>query len=198
MCHSQLHSPKGIASCLLRVSFGLSLVFVGVTHYRDTAGFLGLVTAGFPPALAQVAMVWGYVLPGLMILGGLLFAVGVWKKAGTWIVGVALGSIPAGMLLKSALGGVDLSQTMPAAVNAWVWLLVYGLAVRSWGGMKSWCACDMSGCESQTGVCDCGPGCNCDQGSCGCGDASCGCEEEKKPASMKMAVKKAGTKKKGK
>ena len=186
-------SPKGAVSSILRASLGLSLLFVGIAHYRDLPGFLGLVTAGFPEALGSIAMIWGYLYPALLIVGGILLLSGFWMTVAVWCVGLALGSVPAGMLLKSALGTVDLSQTMPAAVNAWVWLIVLFLVVKmsrncGWNMFKSHDDCH----ECATGVCS------------GCGKENCVCPPmpAKKPstaaATATMMPKIVTPKKKGK
>jgi hypothetical protein len=122
-------SAKGIAALCLRVSFGLSLLFVGIAHYMNLSMFTGMVRDGLG-ALSVFGTLWAYVLPALMIVGGALFVVNRYREIGTWAAGVALGSIPAGMLLKSVVSGASLADTMPAAINAFVWLIVFGLVVK--------------------------------------------------------------------
>ena len=101
--------------------------------------------------LAPLGMLWAYILPGLMIIGGVLFIIGMFLDIGTWAAGLALASIPAGMLLKSVIGGVSMSDTMPAAINGFIWLLVFMWAVKcaSCCGSKGMCA---------PGGCGCGDG----------------------------------------
>jgi len=131
-------SPKGIAALTLRVSFGLSLLFVGIAHYMTISAFSGMASDGLG-ALSVFGMLWAYVMPGLMIVGGGLLAVNMYHNVAAWCAGLALGSIPAGMLLKPLLSGVALPDVMPAAINAFIWLLVYMMVMK--------CCC----CSSSTG-----------------------------------------------
>ncbi len=125
-----LKSPKCSAKLLLRVSFGVSLLLVGITHYMTLTMFVGMVSDGLGP-LSMLGTVWAYVLPALMIVGGALFAVGMYYEIATWTAGLALCSIPVGMLLKPVLSGVGLPDVMPAAVNAWLWIIIFFFVVKS-------------------------------------------------------------------
>ena len=159
--------PKSVAACILRVSFGLSLLLVGFTHYMDFNNFLSFTVKGLG-MFDALGFAWAFVLPLLMIFGGALITLGIFFEMGTFAAGIALGSIPVGLMLKSTLGGMTLSDTMPGAVYAWIWILVYYFVVKS--------ACH--GC--------CKPGMSCGPcGTGGCGDGSCGtCKPAK--ASSKM------------
>ena len=135
-------SPKCIVALCLRVSFGLSLAFVGVAHYLSISVFKSMVSDGLG-AISLLGSLWAYILPGLMIVGGALLVADKRRDIEAWASSVALGSIPAGMLLKSVIGGVSLADTMPAAINAFVWILIYGLVLK-----MSCCgsgACEKSG-----------------------------------------------------
>ena len=123
----------------LRVSFGLSLLFVGIAHYMTIEGFSGMTADGLG-ALSGLGMLWSYILPGLMIVGGALTAIGMYPVYAAWTSGVALGSIPAGMLAKSVLSGAALPDVMPMANNALIWLIVYVLVVK----MTSCCGANCS------------------------------------------------------
>ena len=133
-------SPKCAAKLAVRVSFGLSLLLVGVAHYMTLDMFSGMVSDGLG-ALTLVGTIWAYVLPALMIVGGALFAVGMYYDIASWASGIALGSIPVGMLLKPVLSGVALPDVMPMANNALIWLLVYMWVVK-------FCACCGSSCST--------------------------------------------------
>ncbi len=156
MCSS---SPKATARMLVRISFGLSLLFVGMTHYMDFDSYSLMVSDGLGP-LAMLGTVWSYVMPALMIVGGALFVIGVFRSVAVWTSGIALASIPAGMLLKPVLSGVGLDETMPPALTAFVWLLVFLMVAKdSCGGMMGCGSACASGCGAG---CGCGkPGCNC-------------------------------------
>lgn len=121
--------PKAVASWLLRLGFGLSLLFVGIDHYQEIQGFAPMVAQGLGP-LEPLGLLWGYIFPGLMVVGGALFVIGTNLDIATWTAGIALASIPAGLALKALLGGVALPDVMPGAINAFIWLLVYFFAVK--------------------------------------------------------------------
>jgi hypothetical protein len=146
MCCSST-SPKCTAKKIVRVGFGLALAFVGFAHYQD-AEFAESVGRGLN-ALEPIGMVWGYILPGLMILGGLLLAFGIYANVAAGIIAVALVSIPVGLMLKSAIGGIGLDVTMPAAMNAFVWIAVFLLVLRksSCSGACAGCPCGMDNCS---------------------------------------------------
>lgn len=131
-----------VAKSVVRVGFGLAIALVGVAHYMDAHTFAEAVGRGLEyPWLENVGMVWGYLLPGLMIVGGVLIAIGYMPAVGSLVAGVALVSIPVGLMLKSVLSGLSLNDTMPPAMNAIVWVLFYVAAVRGLHGPH----------------CDCGP-----------------------------------------
>ncbi|MDO8649490.1 MAG: hypothetical protein Q7R81_06960 [Candidatus Peregrinibacteria bacterium] len=187
MCHSCYTKPKSVVGMLMRISIGLSLVFIGITHYRGIGAFTGAVSGGLG-TLEPLGVVWAYVLPGLMIIGGVLFVAGMYMNIGAWAAGIAIGSIPAGLMLKSALTGVPLEQTMPATINALTWLLVIYFASKSscsWGGKymsaskEDACGCGSENCSSCAEKCGCGSAeCGCGSEKCGCGPEKCGCGSE--------------------
>lgn len=163
MCHTSTHDPKGVARLFVRIGFGLALAFVGFAHYQD-ATYAESVGRGLG-VLEPLGMVWGYILPGLMIIGGLLLAFGIYLKLASYLASIALVSIPAGLMLKSAISGVSLDDTMPPAMNALVWILVLMVAV------KTHCSSDC-----------CGPdGCSC------CGDKAPVMPSKPAPAPVKSA-----------
>lgn len=118
-----------VAKQVVRIGFGVSLALVGMAHYKDAATFAEAVGRGLD-FLEPLGMFWGYLLPGLMIVGGVLIALGFFPAVGALVAGVALVSIPAGLMLKSVLSGLSLNDTMPPAMNAIVWLLFYLAAVH--------------------------------------------------------------------
>jgi hypothetical protein len=120
----------------LRVSFGLSLLFVGIAHYMTMGSFVGMVSGGLG-ALSMLGTLWAYILPGLMIVGGGLLAINMHREIATWAAGLALASIPAGMLLKPLLGPAALPEVMPMAINAFIWLIIYMLVIKCSSGCCS-------------------------------------------------------------
>ncbi len=124
-----------VAAVVVRVGFGVALALVGIAHYIDAATFAEAVGRGLG-SLETIGMMWGYLLPGLMIVGGVLIALGFLPPVGALIAGCALVSIPVGLMLKSVLSGMSLNDTMPPTMNAIVWILFYIAAVR---GLPSAC-----------------------------------------------------------
>jgi len=118
-------------------------------------------------------MVWAYVMPALMIVGGLLLLVGRFGCLATLASGIALGSIPVGMLLKTVIGSAELATMMPMAINAFVWLLVFFFVAKS---VRCGCSICMKACQ-KGGCCDKG-GC-CTGGGCACGKENGNCEKPK-------------------
>ena len=117
-----MHDPKSIARLVVRVGFGLALAFVGFAHYQDPQ-FAAQVGQGLG-ILTPLAVVWGYVFPGLMIFGGVLLAFGIYLHIAAYAASIALVSIPAGLALKSAISGLPLEDTMPGIANALIWIIV--------------------------------------------------------------------------
>lgn len=131
---------------LLRWSFSLSLIFVGLTHYMQIDSFRVMVADGLGP-LEPLGGIWAFILPGLFIVGGVLLLIGRSMDIGVWATGIALGSIPAGMLLKPVLSGISLSDAMPPAINAFLWLLVFMWVVK-----MSSCCCGTSAGDDKGGM----------------------------------------------
>jgi len=194
MCCSSSNSPKCTAKKIVRVGFGLALAFVGFAHYQDPT-FAESVGRGLN-VLEPIGMAWGYVLPGLMILGGLLLAFGIYPNVAVGVSAVALVSIPAGLMLKSAVGGISLADTMPPTMNALIWILVLMKVAKK----KASCA-----------PMDCGTACSGETAMCACGKDNCSCDMStdkpvmksmptmpvaSKPVAKKMPMKKVAPKKK--
>lgn len=170
--HCCVVTPKQISRKVIRVSFGLSILFVGIAHYRTINDFAAFVGEGLGP-LTVLGKGFGYVLPALMIAGGALFVIGKYPKLATWLTGIALGVLPAGILLKSAISStVTLGDTMPGAVNAFTWIIIFMLVCKGkWSCSDNDCCSSKGGCGCGT---DCKGGCGCGSGGCsGCGDSSC-------------------------
>lgn len=155
MCCSTSDHNKWIARTIVRVGFGLALVFTGIAHYRDASGFATSVGNGLGPDwLVGIGTVWGYLMPLLMIVGGLSLVFNLLTRIGVWATGLALASIPAGLMLKSAVSGISLGDTMPPAMNAFVWIIVFLLVVKATGPKDCGACCGDS--------CECGTDCDCD------------------------------------
>lgn len=122
------HTPW-VMTFILRLSVGASLMLGGIAAYRDFVPFLGSVMDSLA-GLSTFGLVWAYVLPLLLIVAGVLLIDGRFLWLCAWIGGVALGSIPVGLLLKTAVGGAPLPITMGAAFPFLLWLLVFSFAVQ--------------------------------------------------------------------
>jgi len=138
---------------MLRIGFGVTLALYGAAHYKDFTAFSGMTTAGFTGVLASLATLWAYVLPLLMIVGGLSLAIPYRRDIGAWCGGVALASIAIGMSLKAVLGTQTLMDVGGTVSNTLVWLLIYLFAVKS----GSCCCGGAKG--APAGVCTPGGGC---------------------------------------
>lgn len=155
MFSGNFQSSKGVAGFLLRISFGLALLFHGIALYMDFDGFMGKTRGGLGP-LEPLGAIWAYILPALMIIGGALFTVGMYRRYATWATGVALASIPIGMMVKPVLSGAASGDMMGATINAFIWWIVFFMVLK-YGNS---CCCSSSCCTPGNGA------------SCGCG--SCG------------------------
>lgn len=123
-------TAKGIATLLARIAFGATLLLVGIAQYQTFSAFQGMVTEGLG-ALELLGILWAYILPGLMILGGGLLMLGLFLPVGAALAGVALASIPVGLVLKSVLTAVPLPTVMPMIIDALIFLVVLVLVART-------------------------------------------------------------------
>lgn len=156
--------PSRYATCLPRLAFGLVLIGYGVNHYRNLADFVTMSKNAYPtvPAIGAIAGVLAYIVPALMIVGGLLFAIKQFKCIAKICILAALSGIIGWAGLAVLLGDGSAGGTfMPFIQNASVLLILYYIVKK------------MSCCGSKCGsgaVCPCGPGCSCGKGAaCNCG-----------------------------
>lgn len=75
-------------------------------------------------------MAWAYILPGLLIVSGTLLAYGKAMHITAWIGGVALGSVPIGLLTKTLLTATPLPDMLNALFPYFIWLLLFVYAVN--------------------------------------------------------------------
>lgn len=123
-------SPKSIAKLLVRIAFGVSLALIGLNHYMTLDAFTGMVAGGLGP-LSGLGTLWAYILPALMIVGGVLIVAKYRIDIGVWAAGIALASIVIGLLLKPVVGGVDITEVMPWVHNTFIWILAYFFVAKS-------------------------------------------------------------------
>ena len=153
MCICCPTSGKCVAKSLLRIGFGATLALYGVEHYMHFSAFAGMTTMGFSGILMSLAQLWAYVLPLLMIVGGVLLVIPYRIDIAAWCGGVALASIAIGMMLKTVLGTAALGDVGMGVNNALIWLLIYLFAVKG----ASCCCGGAKG--APAGVCTPGKGC---------------------------------------
>ena len=130
---------KAVSGFILRIAFGFLILFVGLAHYADIGGYVQMVSGNLGPFTALGA-IWAYILPGLLVVGGALFVLGMQLNIATWAAGIALGSIPAGMILKTLLGDAPLTDMMKMGNMSILYLLIYIFVVgqnHCCGGSKS-------------------------------------------------------------
>lgn len=131
------NTPDAVARTLIRISFGLSLMFVGIAHITDLQSFSLVVGDGFDGVffLSYPAWLYSYLHPFLLLFGGALLVLNRFPVLAAWCAGIPLVMIPAGMLSK-AIFALDLNDLMPSAINTWIWILVYVYVVRETLGEK--------------------------------------------------------------
>lgn len=132
----RFQSTSIVSNSILRVSIGISMVLIGISEYRDFAPFLANVTDGLG-WMSFPATLWGYILPALLIFGGGLLAAGRYSFVAAWTGGIALGSIPIGLLLKTVMTGSPLPDTLMAAYPSVVWLMAFYLAMNPFPDQES-------------------------------------------------------------
>ena len=140
-----------------RIAFGLVLAGYGVNHYRNMADFAGMAKSAFPtvPALGAVAGMLSYIVPALMIAGGVLFAVRqLCCIAKMCIVASLMGIIGwAGLAVLVGEGSAGMTM-MPMIQNAAVLFIFFVFAKKM--SCKSSCSASSS----------CKTGAPCAGGSC--------------------------------
>ena len=121
--------PKAIVGLVLRITFGFSLLLIGVSHYQGIGDFAEMTASGLGP-LSFLGSVWAYILPLLMIVGGALFVLKKKAEVATWCITIALGSIVVGMLLKPVLSNdpSSLGPAMSMSQSAFLWLIFFVVA----------------------------------------------------------------------
>lgn len=122
-------SASQTSNLVLRVPLGLAMVMIGASGYRDFAPFVANVTDGLGWA-SSFGYVWAFILPALMIFGGGLLAVGRYSFIAALTGGVALGSVPVGLILKNIITGVPLPDMMAASYPTIVWIVAFYLALN--------------------------------------------------------------------
>lgn len=134
-CSSSAPCACGIAKCpskyacwMPRIAFGLVLAGYGVNHYRTLSQFVDMAKGVFPtvPALAAIAGILAYIVPALMIVGGVLFATRQLCCLSKMCILGSLGGIIGWAGLAVLVGdGSAAGAMMPMIQNASILLILY-------------------------------------------------------------------------
>lgn len=122
-------SVSATSNLALRVPLGLSMILIGISAYRDFAPFTANVTDGLG-WLSSFGYVWAFILPALFIFGGGLLAVGRYSYVAALTGGVALASVPVGLILKNIMSGAPLPEMLSASYPTIVWMVAFYLALN--------------------------------------------------------------------
>lgn len=122
-------SASAVSNVVLRIAVGLPMVLIGIAEYRDFAPFVANVTDGLG-ALEVFGTIWAHFLPAMFIFGGGMLMVGRYQYVTAWIGGAAVGSIPAGLLLKTMMTGIPLPDMIAACFPPFIWLLAFYFALN--------------------------------------------------------------------
>lgn len=120
--------PSQYVGSLARIGFGLVLVGYGVNHYRNFDSFKGMAESVYPTVsiVATIAGLLAYLVPLLMIVGGVLFAV---RKLGciskTCIVAAFSGILGWAGLALALNAGADAAMLGQAIQGASITLILY-------------------------------------------------------------------------
>lgn len=144
--------PCKYAPWLPRVAFGLILMAYGVNHYRNLSDFVNMAKSLFQnaPMLAGVAGLLAYIVPALMIVGGLLFAIKQLCCVSKMCILASLSGIIAWASLGVMFGDVNITgAAMPLIQNASVLLILYWV-------VKKMSCCGGGACTIPGKACACG------------------------------------------
>lgn len=119
-----------VSNLLFRASVGITMVLIGISAYRDFAPFVANVTDGLGWA-RTIGHIWAFILPALFVFGGGLLVIGRYSFITALTGGLALASIPVGLMLKNTIGGVPLPDMISAAYPPIVLLMAFYLAINA-------------------------------------------------------------------
>lgn len=120
--------PSVYVGWLPRIAFGLVLAGYGVNHYRGLDGFVDMAKGAYPtvPILASIAGLLAYIVPLLMIVGGVLFAVRKLGCIGKTCIVASLSGILGWAGLAVMVGDGDIAGRMGLAIqNAAMLFILY-------------------------------------------------------------------------
>ena len=114
----------------LRLALGVTMVCIGISAYRDFAPFVAIVTDGLG-AIGFLGYAWALILPALLIFGGVFLVIGRYLVLAAWTGGLALASVPIGLVLKTVMTGLPLPDMLTASYPVFVWLLAFVIALKT-------------------------------------------------------------------
>lgn len=120
--------PSKYSCWIPRIAFGLVLAGYGVNHYRTLDGFVGMAKGVFPSVgfLAAIAGILAYIVPALMIIGGVLFATRQLCCLSKLCILASLGGIIGWAGLAVLVGDANAAGAMmPMIQNAAILLILY-------------------------------------------------------------------------
>lgn len=135
--------PTDYAMWVPRIGFGVALAGFGLNHYRFIGDFTGMAASVYPsvPILGTLAGLLAYIVPALMIVGGILFAIDQQRCISKSCILAALGGIIGWAGLGVLVGDGSAGPTlMPMIQGAILWLVGYYI-------IKKMCCCCGGSCK---------------------------------------------------
>ncbi len=120
--------PSKFSCWIPRIAFGLVLAGYGVNHYRTLSQFVGMAKGVFPTVaiLGMLSGILAYIVPALMIVGGVLFAIRQLCCLSKMCILASLGGIIGWAGLAVLVGdGNAAGAMMPMIQNASILLILY-------------------------------------------------------------------------
>ncbi len=145
------------APCLARIAFGLVLFSYGANHLRFISGFVEMSKSVYPsvPALGSVMGLIAYIVPLVMMVGGILFIVKQMPGLSKLCILGSLSGIIAWASLAVLVGDErSTGAMMPMIQNAAVMIVLYFV-------IKKMSCCAAKSCLPGTSSC-----CSSAEGSC--------------------------------
>ena len=149
--------PSRFAPWFPRIGYGLVLAGYGVNHLRNLSGFVGMAKGVFASVgfIGTISGLLAYIVPFLMIIGGVLFAIKQLGCISKTCILASLGGILGWAGLAVMLGdGNAAGQMMPMLQNAAVLLILYYI-------IKKMSCCGSKGACAMSSACPCGKGASC-------------------------------------
>ena len=124
--------PCKFAPWLPRIAFGLVLTAYGVNHYRHIGDFTNMAKSVYQtmPMLAGIAGILAYIVPALMIVGGVLFAIKQLACVSKTCILAALSGIIGWASIAVLVGDANRSGSLMPVIQNAAFLIVHYAAVR--------------------------------------------------------------------